>query len=73
MAETTALWHYTFLPHLETILRGGLIRPATALVKPPERPIGWFSRNQFWERTVTKEMKFPDGRSISATVILHSL
>jgi hypothetical protein len=65
MAETTApLWHYTFLSHLETILRERLIRPATALVEPPERPIVWFSRNQFGEKTVTKEMKFPDGRSI---------
>ena len=64
MAETTILWHYTFLPHLESILRDGLIKPATALVEPPERPIVWFSRNQFWERTVTKSMKFSDGRWI---------
>ena len=64
MAETTILWHYTFLPHLESILRDGLIRPATALVEPPERPIVWFSRNQFWERTVTKGMKLASGRSL---------
>ena len=64
MAETTILWHYTFLPHLESILRDGLIKPATALVEPPERPIVWFSGNQFWERTVTKSMKFSDGRWI---------
>ena len=64
MAETNILWRYTFLPHLESILRDGLIRPATALVEPPERPIVWFSKNQFWERTVTKSMKFSDGRSI---------
>ena len=44
--------------------RDGLIKPATALVEPPERPIVWFSRNQFWERTVTKGMKFRDGRLI---------
>ena len=62
MAETIILWHYTFLPHLESILRDGLIKPATALVEPPERPIVWFSKNQFWERTVTKSMKFSDGR-----------
>ena len=41
-----------------------MIRPATPLVEPPERPIVWFSKNQFWERTVTKSMKFSDGRSI---------
>ena len=64
MAEPTILWHYTFLPHLESILREGLIRPATALVEPPERPIVWFSKNQFWERTVTKSMKSRDGRLI---------
>jgi hypothetical protein len=62
MAETIILWHYTFLPHLESILRDGLIKPATALVEPPERPIVWFSRNQFWERTVTKGMKLANGR-----------
>ncbi len=64
MAETKILWHYTFLPHLESILRDGLIKPATAFVEPPERPIVWFSKNQFWERTVTKGMKFRDGRLI---------
>jgi hypothetical protein len=64
MAETTVLWHYTFLPHLQSILRDRLIRPATALVEPPERPIVWFSKNQFWERTVTKGMKHRDGRLI---------
>jgi hypothetical protein len=64
MAETTVLWHYTFLPHLESILRYEVIRPLTALVEPPERPIVWFSKNQFWERTVTKGMKFRDGRLI---------
>jgi hypothetical protein len=64
MTEMTVLWHYTFLPHLESIVRDGLIRPATALVEPPERPIVWFSKNQFWERTVTKGMKFRDGRLI---------
>jgi hypothetical protein len=62
MAETTILWHYTFLPHLESILRDGLIKPATALVEPPERPIVWFRKNQFWERTVTKGMKLANGR-----------
>ena len=62
MAETIILWHYTFLPHLKSILRDGLIKPATALVEPPERPIVWFSRNQFWERTVTKGMKLACGR-----------
>jgi hypothetical protein len=64
MAETNILWHYTFVPHLESILRDGFIKPATALVEPPERPIVWFSRNQFWERTVTKSIKFSDGRWI---------
>jgi hypothetical protein len=64
MAETIILWHYTFLPHLESILRDRLIKPGTALFEPPERPIVWFSRNQFCERTVTKEMRFSDRRSI---------
>jgi len=39
------------------ILRDGVITPATALVEPPERPIVWLSKNQFWERPVTKGMR----------------
>jgi hypothetical protein len=45
MAEAT-IWHYTVLPHLLSMFRDGFIKPATAFVEPPERPIVWFSLDQ---------------------------
>jgi len=48
------IWHYSVYPHLLSMLRDGFIKPATAFVEPPERPIVWFSKSQTWERTVTK-------------------
>jgi hypothetical protein len=64
MAEKT-VWHYSVYAHLLTMLRDGFIRPATTFVKPPERPIVWFSKSQTWERTVTKGVRLPDGSSVT--------
>ena len=62
MAEKP-IWHYSVYPHLLSMLRDGFIKPATALVEPPELPIVWFSKSQTWERTATKDMRLPDGSS----------
>ena len=43
------LWHYTKGIHLPKILDTGLIAPATAFVPEDERPVVWFSTNQWWE------------------------
>ena len=64
MAEKT-VWHYSIYPHLLSMLRDGFIKPATAFVKPPERPIVWFSKSQTWERSVTKGLRLPDGSSVT--------
>ena len=64
MAEKT-VWHYYIYPHLLSMLRDGYIKPATAFVEAPERPIVWFSRSQTWERTVTKDIRLSDGSSVT--------
>ncbi|MGH3626908.1 MAG: hypothetical protein ACRET2_02630 [Steroidobacteraceae bacterium] len=46
-------WHYTVGKHAENIRRDGFIRPATLHVRPPEKPIVWFSTRQDWEPTAT--------------------
>jgi len=58
-------WHYTTNQGLTGILRDQVIRPATAAVDRRERPIVWFSTNQDWEKTVTKALKYSDGRLVA--------
>jgi hypothetical protein len=48
------LYHYTIAAHAESILRDGVIRPATTYVPKGERPIVWFSANATWEETANK-------------------
>ena len=48
------LWHYTYSDAVISILKDGFIKPATDFIEPGERPIVWFSKEQFWEPTVTK-------------------
>jgi hypothetical protein len=55
------IWHYTVDRNFCSILTEGLIRPATARVPPGERPIVWFSTEQYWEPTVTKGWLQTDG------------
>jgi hypothetical protein len=47
-------WHYTTGIGFTGIVADGYIRPATSLVPPGERPVVWFSTNQFWEYTANK-------------------
>jgi hypothetical protein len=37
------------------------IKPASMYLQPGERPIVWFSKEQFWEPTVTKGWRLKDG------------
>jgi hypothetical protein len=48
----TLHWHYTKGVHLAAICESGVIRPATAFVVRPERPVVWFSLAPLWEPTV---------------------
>src|SRR5262249_47542259 len=47
-------WHYTVGHRLDSILRDGVIRPATAYVDPGEKAAVWFSVNPVWEETANK-------------------
>ena len=55
------IWHYTYTDALLGMLKDGFIRPATGLIGHGERPIVWFSKEQFWEPTVTKGIRLTDG------------
>lgn len=47
-------WHYTTGEKFIQIVESGLILPATTGMKPPERPIVWFSLDQHFEMTARK-------------------
>jgi len=55
------LWHYTSSTHYVSIVKDGLILPATTYVPDEEKPIVWFSDDQFWEPTATKGVQLRDG------------
>ena len=48
------IYHYTIARHAASILRDGVIRPATAFIPKGERPIVWFSANPTWEASAQK-------------------
>ncbi|MGF6905344.1 hypothetical protein [Paraburkholderia sp. GAS348] len=47
-------WHYTTGERFKRICASGILVPAGAYVLPPEKPILWFSLNQYWETTANK-------------------
>lgn len=53
--------HYTVGDSFNEILRDNLIRPATAYIPKHEKPIVWFSTEEFWEPTVSKGLLLADG------------
>lgn len=54
-ARTDVLaWHYTTGEKFRAIVASGYLMPTGALVKPPERPVLWFSLNQQFEPTARK-------------------
>ena len=55
------MYHYTIGERLVSILKDGLIKPATAFVPKNERPVVWFSRANRWERTANKMTLTPTG------------
>ena len=55
-------WRYTVGVKWRLIVAAGYIRPATAGVPTNEKPIVWFSTNQFYEPTASKDTIEPDGR-----------
>jgi hypothetical protein len=54
-------WHYTTGEKFERIARSRELRPPSVSFNPPERPILWFSLNQFWEQTANNAYRQDDG------------
>jgi hypothetical protein len=61
-------WHYTTGRHFLSIVKTGVINPATSYVPAGEKPIVWFSTNQTWESTATKARIDPDGTIIGMSM-----
>ncbi len=47
-------WHYTTGEKFYQISNNHELRPSNIGVLPPEKPILWFSTNQYWENTANK-------------------
>ena len=54
-------WHYKTLRKFPLILESGALVPTDIGVKPPEKPILWFSLNPYWEHTASKAMHDANG------------
>jgi hypothetical protein len=54
-------WHYTTGIHYGHIVASGELRPAAIGVKPPEKPVLWFSLNQDFEPTACKAVRDESG------------
>lgn len=61
-------WHYTIGRCLESILRDGMIRPATEYVPKDERPCVWLSVRNAFDPTARKMLSLPDGSMRTATL-----
>ncbi|MCU1325133.1 MAG: hypothetical protein JWN34_503 [Bryobacterales bacterium] len=61
-------WHYTTGIGFIGIVEDGYIRPATRHVPRGERPVVWFSINQFWEYTANKGWPDKNGNAITLTM-----
>src|SRR5207248_9656228 len=55
------IWHYTAGDNFKSIFYSKVIRPATAHIAPGEKSIVWFSTEEWWEPSVTKGRRRPDG------------
>ena len=54
-------WHYTTGQKFKLIIDSGFLMPTSIGVKPPEKPILWFSLNQYWENTANKAWQHSSG------------
>ncbi len=64
----TMAWHYTTGEKFPLIVADGVIRPAAIGVKPPERPIVWFSLAQHFEMTARKGLMNAAGQIRTASI-----
>ena len=52
--QTNLVWHYTTGEKFLRIAESGMLLPTGIGVTPPEKPVLWFSRHQFFEPTAVK-------------------
>jgi hypothetical protein len=50
------LWHYTTERNLRSLMRKGSILPSTSIHAASQKPIVWFSANQFWEQSANQDL-----------------
>jgi hypothetical protein len=48
------VWHYTTRQCAMLIFESTVLKPADAYLTKGEKPILWFSKNQYWEKTANK-------------------
>lgn len=53
------VWHYTTGQKFPFIVGCGFLLPSGIAASPPEKPILWFSANQYWEQTACKAWSEP--------------
>jgi hypothetical protein len=54
-------WHYTTGEKFELIVSSGVLMPSSSGIWLGERPINWFSTNQYWELTANKALHQENG------------
>jgi len=54
-------WHYTTVENARKIRDSGSVLPTAVNVAAHERPVLWFSKNQYWDTTANKAMQSSDG------------
>jgi hypothetical protein len=60
-------WHYTTGQNFVKIVESNFLMPATTGVGYPEKPILWFSLDQYWEPTASKAV-FKNGKIETLTM-----
>ena len=50
-------WHYTTGKKFIMISESEQLQPTAIGVRPPEKPILWFSKNPYWEKTANKAIQ----------------
>jgi len=64
--KANVLWHYAPWSRLHEIVKSGFLQRSNASA-PKELPMLWFSANQVWEPTATKNMWLKSGQLMPLT------
>jgi len=73
--QSDYVWHYTVGTPLAAIAQSGRLVPAAALVSEPrlgEQEILWFSRNQQWDPSASKDEGLSQARHTLSRSALHT-